>query len=78
MIQISVTVSRGENFTPASLMYRYAKHTPGVTHYNSHFGATRLIIKGKHYEYHHLSITAENGTDVVTLHLEEVKSNERV
>ena len=37
MIQIQVTVSRGENFTPASLMYRYAKHTPGVTHYNSHF-----------------------------------------
>lgn len=72
MTQISVTVSRGENFTPASLMYRYAKHTPGVTHYNSHFGATRLIINGRHYEYHHLSITAENGADVVTLYLEEV------
>ena len=53
-------------------MYRYAKHTPGVAHYNSHWGNARLIIKGKHYGYHHLSITTENGADVVTLHLEEV------
>lgn len=76
MIQIPVTVSRGENFTPASLMYRYAKHTPGVTHYNSHFGNARLIIKGRHYEYHHFSITADNGSAVVTLYLEEVKHND--
>lgn len=72
MIQIKLTVSRGENFTPASLMYRYAKHTSGVTHYNSHFGNARLIIKGRHYGYHNFSITAENGADVVTLHLGEV------
>lgn len=72
MIQISVTVSRGENFTAASLMYRYAKHTPGVTYYNCRLGGARLIIKGRHYDCHHCSITAENGFDVVTLHLVEV------
>ena len=78
MTQIKLTVSRGENFTPASLMKRYADRTPGVVYYTSYWGNARLALDGIEYQYHHWSITAENGADVVTLYFEEVKTNERV
>lgn len=72
MIQIKVSISRGENFTPASLMKRYADQTPGTEFRRSYFGNALLQIGGKAYSYHHWSITAENGAEVVTLFCEEV------
>lgn len=72
MIQIKLTVSRGENFTPASLMKRYADQTPGVIFHRGYWGAALLAIGSRNYEYHHWSITAENGAEVVTLHCREV------
>ena len=72
MIQIKVTVSRGENFTPASLMKRYADQTPSAEFRRSYFGNALLQIGGKVYIYHHWSVTAENGAEVVTLHCKEV------
>jgi hypothetical protein len=72
MIQIKLTVSRGENFTPGSLMKRYADQTPGAIHHYGHFGAHRLALNNRDYEYHHWSVTADNGADVVTLFLLEV------
>lgn len=72
MIQIKVTVSRGENFTPSGLMKRYADETPGAEFRRSYFGNALLQIGDKAYSYHHWSITAENGCDLVTLHLQEV------
>ena len=75
MKQIKIQVARGENFTPASLMKRYADHTPGVTFEHGRFFTTFLRIDGKTYDYHHWCISAENDVETVTLHLEEVKHN---
>lgn len=61
MKQVKIQVARGENFTPNSLMYRYAKQTPGVTFEHGRFCTTFLRIDGKTYDYHHWSITAESG-----------------
>ena len=71
MNQIKIQVARGENFTPASLMKRYADHT-GAEFRRSFWGAAELVIEGRFYHYHHWSITAENGIETVTLYLEEV------
>lgn len=72
MKEIKIQVARGENFTPASLMKRYADQTPGVTFEHGRFFTTFLRIDGKTYDYHHWGITAENGVEIVTLFLEEV------
>lgn len=72
MKQIKIQVARGENFTPNSLMKRYADQTPGVTFEHGRFFTTFLRIDGKTYDYHHWGITAENGIEIVTLFLEEV------
>lgn len=74
MKQIKIQVARGENFTPASLMKCYADHTVAVFR-RSFWGAAELVIEGRFYQYHHWSITAENGIETVTLYLEEVKHN---
>ena len=71
MKQITVTVQHGENFTAAGLMKRYADQT-GAEFRRSCYGAAGLVIDGKPYQYHHWSITAENGTEAVTLYLREV------
>lgn len=68
MKQITVTARHGENFTVAGLMKRYADQT-GAEFRRSCYGAAELVIDGKPYQYHHWSITAENGTEAVTLHL---------
>lgn len=68
MKQITVTVQYGENFTAAGLMKRYADQT-GAEFRRSCYGAAELVIDGKPYQYHHWSITAENGTEAVTLYL---------
>ena len=71
MKEIKIQVSRGENFTPASLMKRYADQT-GAEFRRSFWGAAGLVIEGRFYQYHHWGITAENGVEIVTLFLEEV------
>lgn len=73
MRQIKIQVALGENFTPNSLMKRYADQTPGVTFEHGRFFTAFLRIDGKTYDYHHWSITAENDVEIVTLYLEEVK-----
>ena len=75
MKQIKIQIARGENFTPASLMKRYADKTPGVAFTRGYFGNAQLVIEERIYQYHHWSITAENDVETVTLHLEEVKHN---
>lgn len=75
MKEIKIQIARGENFTPNSLMKRYADQTPGVTFEHGRYFSTFLRIDGKTYDYHHWSITAENDVETVTLHLEEVKHN---
>lgn len=71
MRQIKITVQHGENFTAAGLMKQYADQT-GAEFQRSCCGAAELVIDGKPYQYHHWSITAENGTETVTLHLKGV------
>ena len=71
MKEITVTVQHGENFTAAGLMKRYADQT-GAEFRRGCYGAAELVIEGKPYQYHHGSITAENGAESVTLYLEEV------
>lgn len=71
MKRIQITVKRGENFSPASLMKRYADITPGAEFCRGRWGGALLVIAGTPYTYHHWSITAEDGNEVVTLYLEE-------
>lgn len=71
MNQVKITVQRGENFTAASLMKRYANQT-GAEFRRSFWGAAELVIDGIAYQYHHWSVTAENGAETITLFLEEV------
>lgn len=73
MKEIQIKVDPGENFTPAGLMQRYAKQTPGVEFDRSFWGAAQLTINGKVYIYHHWGITAEQGAEIVKLFLEEVR-----
>lgn len=70
MKQIQVSVMRGANFSPSSLMYRYAAMTPGVTFFRDRYGASRLRIGDKVYGYHHWTISTDD--DTVTVYLEEV------
>lgn len=72
MKTIQIITEPQENFTPAGLMHRYAKKTAGVQFAYGHFGQARLLIAGSAYQYHHWSITAEGGQNVVTLYLEEM------
>lgn len=74
MKEIKIKVDPGENFTAAGLMKRYADQTPGVMFGRSYFGEAELTQDGKKYRYHHWSITSENGAEVVTLYLQEVKT----
>lgn len=74
MKQIQITTTRGENFSPASLMNRYAKQTPGVEFRRSYWGTAQLVIDGQPYSHHHWSITAQDSAEIVTLYLEEVIS----
>ena len=71
MKQIQIQVARGENFTPARLMKRYADQT-GATFTNDLWSRAELVIDGRFYQYHHWSITAHGGVEIVTLYLEEV------
>ena len=75
MKQIKIQIARGENFTPASLMKRYADKTPGAVFTRGYFGNAQLVIEERIYQYHHWSITAEYDVETVTLHLEEAKHN---
>ena len=72
MKEIKITVDPAENFTASSLMYRYAKQTPGVKLRNTYLFETLLEIEGIPYHYHHWSVTTENGYSVVTLYLQPV------
>ena len=74
MKEIKIQVARDENFTPASLMKRYADQT-GTEFRRSFWGAAELVIEGRFYQHHHWGITAENDVETVTLYLEEVKHN---
>lgn len=71
MTKIQVSVIPGSNFSPSSLMYRYAAMTPGVTFFRDRYGASRLHIGGKVYDYHHWTLSTDDNT--VTVYLEEVQ-----
>lgn len=62
MKKIQITVDPGANFTPAGLMQRYAKETPGVEYQNTVYGAAKLAIRGAAYVYHHWNIDGETVT----------------
>lgn len=75
MKEIKIELIPGGNFTPSALMRRYADKTPGVAFTRGYFGNAQLVIEERIYQYHHWGITAENGAEIVTLFLEEVKHN---
>ena len=74
MKQIKITVSPSDNFTPAGLMTRWAKENKGAAFKRSRWGEALLQIGGTVYRYHHWSITAENGAEIVTLYLLEAET----
>lgn len=72
MKSIQIVTAKGENFTPSELMRRYAKQHATIQFIYGYFGEARLLIAGHVYQYHHWSITADGGKEIVTLYLEEV------
>lgn len=69
--EIQVEVGLRENFTAASLMYRYAMDTHDVGFERGYYGEARLQIEGVWYVYHHWHIKNEADKTVVTLQLME-------
>lgn len=70
MAEIKINVKHNENFTAASLMWRYAKENE-TTCINKHF-KTCILLQGEFYSYDHWEITPceeAPGYDTVTLYL---------
>lgn len=63
------TMKRGSNYTPASLMHRFANES-GIAQYSNHLGRAVLTICGKRYGFDHWNI-ADNGdgTETVTVYI---------
>ena len=69
MRDIFVLVDTTRNFTPASLMHRYSKQTPGAVFDRGPYGEALLILAGVTYKYRHWHIS----DGYVILTLEEVQ-----
>ena len=69
MKQIQLTADPAANFTPRSLMYRYAGQHPAVGFRSGPYGEAQLVLGGRAWRYHHWSIAGA----CVTLFLEEVE-----
>lgn len=68
MINFCTTHKRGENFTPASLIYRYAKENNLKTFYS--YGSIYIVIRGMVYGYYCYAIEGnDDSTETVTVFL---------
>ena len=66
MIDFCITIKHGENFTPASLIYKWAKESRYETFYS--YGAILVSVFGNIYGYDHYIICDNgDGTDTVTV-----------
>lgn len=76
MMKICVNRPRRANYTPADLMFSYAKDHAwnGVKAERiAEYGELALRIEGKLYRYHHWAINElPTGMDNITLYLEEI------
>lgn len=72
--ELRLTVKDGENFTPNSLMVRYAALHSGVEFEHLPYFETGLKIGNDLYKYDHWKIEAgEDGTEAVTLFMRKVE-----
>ena len=72
--EIKITVKSGENFTPNSLMLRYAAMHLGVEFEHQRYFETGLKISGDLYKYDHWKIEpGEDGTETVTLFMRKAE-----
>lgn len=63
-------VSNTENYTPASLMKRYADIQPSVRFGHNKYGSAYIELAGVCYFYDHLTkVALSKHRDVVTVHL---------
>ena len=66
----TTVVSNTENYTPASLMKRYADKQPRARFDYNKYGSAYIEINGTRYFYDHLKkIPLSKHRDVVTVHL---------
>lgn len=64
-------------YTPASLLLKYAKNTPGCGYKYGPDGRIYLRIEDKFYEYDHWDIDpVDKDNDDVTVYLKEVEKGE--
>lgn len=72
--ELKVAVKTGENFTPNSLMIRYAAMHMGVEFEHRQFFETGLKIDGDSYRYDHWKIEpGEDGQEIVTLYMRKLE-----
>lgn len=69
LTNFTVTKPRKANYTPASLIYEWAK-TNGRRAGSDHYGGTLLILGGIAFKYDHWKLTDNgDGTEAVTVYL---------
>lgn len=69
LTNFTVTKPRATNYTPASLIYEWAK-TNGRSAGTGPYGGTFLILGGIAFKYDHWKITDNgDGTETVTVYL---------
>lgn len=74
MIELKLTVKAGENFTPNSLMLRYAALHAGVELEHLQYFETGLKIGNDLYKYDHWRIEpGDEGTETVTLYMRKME-----
>lgn len=70
-MEITVVKLQTANYTPADLMYSWAKEN-GAQFYRTKYGSARIRYKGKNWQYDHWEINKnEDETESITLYLEE-------
>lgn len=73
MMQVSVPIHPGENYTGSALMKRYAEQI-GAEYVNSMYGGAEVIVKGIAYRYH---AAKDNGT-TAALYLAESRRYQKL
>ena len=68
---------RDENWTPASLLLRYAKEHANAGYKYGMYGKIYLRLEDKFYEYHHFNrALIDDDLKQVTVYLQEVEKGE--
>ena len=75
MFYFTTIENTSRNYTPAALIYEYAKKHFYKTFY--YYDSLRISIAGIVYKYDHWNITKhENSTETVKIYLKRVKKGE--